>query len=112
MVFAVALHNVPEGLIVSLPLMAAGKSPKQAFLLSALSGLAEPLGALLGLVLLQHAQNEVWMAVLFCFCAGLMTYLSLFELFADALENASFAIPGFVSGMGTMAASLLLFTLF
>ncbi|HEF1601658.1 TPA: zinc transporter ZupT, partial [Campylobacter jejuni] len=45
---AVAIHNIPEGLAVSLPIYHATGDKKKAFIYSALSGLAEPLGAFVG----------------------------------------------------------------
>ena len=45
---AIAIHNIPEGLAVSAPILYATKSRKKAFTLSFLSGLAEPVGALIG----------------------------------------------------------------
>lgn len=110
MVFAIALHNVPEGMAVSLPLTEAGKSRKSAFFLSLFAGLAEPLGAAFGAFCLLPLMRGIWMGLLFAFSAGLMTYLSLFELFADSLllhrKNATF---GLLSGMAAMALSLVLF---
>ena len=51
---AVAIHNIPEGIAVSVPIYYATKSRKKAFWYSFLSGLAEPVGAIIGYFLLLH----------------------------------------------------------
>ncbi len=55
---AIAIHNIPEGLAVSAPIYYATKSRKKAFVLSFLSGLAEPIGALLGYFVLRPFFND------------------------------------------------------
>lgn len=45
---AIAIHNIPEGVAVSAPIYFATKSKRKAFWLSQLSGLSEPIGALIG----------------------------------------------------------------
>ena len=108
---AVALHNIPEGVAVALPVFHATGSRKQAFLYSALSGLAEPLGALAGFIVLRHFLHETLFGVLFAGVAGIMVYISLDELLPTAHEygEGHQVIWGVIGGMAVMAISLLLF---
>ena len=108
---AVAIHNIPEGIAVSVPVYYATGSKKKAFRLSFLSGLAEPVGALAGYLLLLPILSDTLMGVLFCFVAGIMVFISLDELLpaAEKYGEHHLAIYGVVSGMALMAVSLLLF---
>jgi len=108
---AVAIHNIPEGLAVSAPIFYATKSRKKAFVWSFLSGLAEPIGALIGYFVLRSIFNEATFGVIFASVAGIMVYISLDELLPTAEEYGEhhLAIGGLIVGMFIMAVSLLLF---
>ena len=108
---AIAIHNIPEGLAVSAPIFYATKSRKKAFVLSFLSGLAEPIGALIGYFVLRSIFNEATFGVIFASVAGIMVYISLDELLPTAEEYGEhhLAIGGLIAGMFVMAVSLLLF---
>lgn len=75
---AIAFHNIPEGVVVGIPLYAAGMRRKRVFAISLLSGLAEPLGALVGVSMLTLIPNLVPLAL--AFAGGVMTYLTVDEL--------------------------------
>ena len=108
---AIAIHNIPEGLAVSAPIFYATKSRKKAFVWSFLSGLAEPIGALIGYFVLRSIFNESTSGVIFASVAGIMVYISLDELLPTAEEYGEhhLAIGGLIAGMFIMAVSLLLF---
>ena len=108
---AIAIHNIPEGLAVSAPIFYATKSRKKAFVWSFLSGLAEPIGALIGYFVLRSIFNESTFGVIFASVAGIMVYISLDELLPTAEEYGEhhLAIGGLIVGMFIMAVSLLLF---
>ncbi len=108
---AIAIHNIPEGLAVSAPIFYATKSRKKAFVLSFLSGLAEPVGALIGYFVLRSIFNETTFGVIFAAVAGIMVYISLDELLPTAEEYGEhhISITGLILGMIVMAISLLLF---
>ncbi len=108
---AIAIHNIPEGLAVSAPIFFASKSRKKAFVLSFLSGLAEPVGALAGYFILRSLFNNTTFGIVFAAVAGIMVYISLDELLPTAEEYGEhhIAIGGVIGGMIVMAASLLLF---
>ena len=108
---AIAIHNIPEGLAVSAPIFYATKSRKKAFVLSFLSGLAEPIGALIGYFILRSIFNDAMFGMIFASVAGIMVYISLDELLPTAEEYGEhhLAIGGLIAGMAVMAVSLLLF---
>ncbi len=108
---AIAIHNIPEGIAVSIPIYHATGSRKKAFFLSFLSGLAEPLGAAIGYIVLQQFLDETVMGIIFASVAGIMVFISLDELLPTAKEygRPHSAIYGLIGGMAVMALSLLLF---
>jgi ZIP family zinc transporter len=108
---AIAIHNVPEGIAVSIPLYYATGSKRRAFLWSFLSGLSEPLGALVGYLLLSTFFNDVVFGLLFAAVGGIMVFISLDQLLptAEKYGEHHLAIYGLVAGMVVMALSLLLF---
>ena len=108
---AIAIHNIPEGIAVSVPIYYATKNRKKAFWLSFLSGLAEPVGAVIGYFILRNVFNDLTFGVTFAGVAGIMVYISLDELLPTAEEYGEhhIAIGGLVGGMAIMAISLLFF---
>lgn len=108
---AIALHNIPEGVAVSVPIYYATGSRKKAFVYSLLSGLAEPLGALIGYLLLMPFLSDTLFGIIFALVAGIMVFISIDELLPSAREYGEhhLSIYGLVGGMVLMAVSLLLF---
>jgi zinc transporter, ZIP family len=110
---AVAIHNIPEGIAVSVPVYYATGNRKKAFLLSFLSGLAEPIGALMAYLVLMPfltASNvDIVFGAVMAGVAGIMVFISLDELLPSAEEYGQhhLAIYGLTGGMGVMALSLL-----
>ena len=104
---AIAIHNIPEGIAVSVPVYYATGSRKKAFLYSFLSGLSEPIGALVGYLVLMPFINDP-MFVIIRSSSRYMVFISLDELFLQPgnMENTTFpSIP--CSWHMVMAASLL-----
>jgi ZIP family zinc transporter len=81
---AIAIHNIPEGIAVSVPIYFATGSKKKAFKLSFLSGLAEPVGALVAYLILMPFLNDVMFGIIFAAVAGIMVFISLDELLPAA----------------------------
>lgn len=108
---AIAIHNIPEGIAVSVPIFYATKSRKKAFWYSFTSGLAEPVGALAGYLLLMPFMSPLLFGALFASVAGIMVFISLDELLPTAKEFGEhhLSIYGLILGMIVMAISLLLF---
>ncbi|MFW6081355.1 MAG: zinc transporter ZupT [Desulfosalsimonas sp.] len=108
---AIAIHNIPEGIAVSVPIYYATGSKKKAFALSFLSGVSEPVGALVGYFILIRIFNDVVYGMLFASVAGIMVFISIDELLPSAEKYGEhhLCIYGLVAGMAVMAVSLLLF---
>lgn len=108
---AIAIHNIPEGIAVSVAIFYGSGDRRKAFLYSLFSGLAEPVGALVGWVVLRPFMSPIVFGVLFAAVGGIMVFISLDQLL-PAAEKYGFhhlAIYGLISGMALMAVSLLLF---
>lgn len=107
---AIAIHNIPEGIAVSVPIYYATGSKKKAFKYSFLSGLAEPLGGIVGFLLLRTVLNDAMFGLVFASVAGIMVYISLDELLptAEKYGEHHIAIYGLILGMIVMAVSLVL----
>ena len=108
---AVAVHNIPEGIAVALPVYHATGSKQKAFWYSTFSGLAEPVGAVLGFIIFRSILHEAAFGVMFAAVAGIMVYIALDELLPTAHEygHGHAVIGGVIGGMWVMAFSLLIF---
>ena len=108
---AIAIHNIPEGIAVSIPIYYATNSRKKAFWYSFASGLAEPLGGVIGYLILRNYLNDLTLGATFSVIAGIMVFISLDELLPTAKEYGKphAAIYGLIAGVAVMAVSLLLF---
>jgi ZIP family zinc transporter len=108
---AVAIHNIPEGIAVSIPIYYATGSRRKAFVYSFLSGVSEPIGALIGFFVLMRFMNGATFGIVFAAVAGIMVYISLDELLPSAQKYGQhhLSIYGLIAGMAIMAVSLLLF---
>jgi ZIP family zinc transporter len=107
---AIAIHNIPEGIAVAVPVFYATGSRMRAFSWSFLSGLSEPLGALVAWLLLSSFLGGALRGILFAAVAGVMVFISFDELLPTAREYGEhhIAVYGLISGMAVMAASLAL----
>lgn len=107
---AIAIHNIPEGIAVSVPVYYATGDRAKAFRLSLLSGVAEPVGALLAWLVLMPFMSPTLMGCILSGVAGIMVFISIDELLPAAREygEAHISIYGVVTGMAVMAVSLLM----
>ena len=108
---AIAIHNIPEGISVSVPIYYATGNRRKAFWYSFLSGLAEPIGAALGYLILFSFINDQIIGGLLGFIAGVMVYISLDEILPTAQrydKKGHLTIIGIIVGMVVMAVSLVL----
>jgi len=108
--FAIALHNIPEGISIASPIYAATKDKFKAIKYTILSALAEPLGALVGYVLLINAMPESMHGIIFAATAGMMTYISMSELLPSARFHSTRRRQPYLgtsAGAGVMAVSLI-----
>ena len=90
MALMICLHNIPEGIATVTPLVKAGVNKWRALGLSLLSGVVEPIGALLGLVIIQGfgAGPEI-VGYGLGFASGVMTYVTIDELIPVAHQYCS-----------------------
>lgn len=108
---AIAIHNIPEGIAIALPVYIATQNKLYAVAASFVSGLAEPIGALLGYIFLAPYLNDLVYGIVFGIIAGVMVYLALDELLPTAKKYAKGheTVYGLVIGMSTLAISLVVF---
>jgi ZIP family zinc transporter len=108
---AIAIHNIPEGIAVSVPIYYATGSKKKAFWYSFSSGLAEPVGASVGFLILMPFMGPLLFGMIFAGVAGIMVFISIDELLPAAQEFGKhhLSIYGLIAGMIVMALSLLMF---
>lgn len=109
--FAIALHNIPEGIAVAIPIYYATQKRYKAVLNATLSGLAEPVGGVVGYLLLSKLLSDSFMGLVLAGVAGIMVYISLDELLPTAENYGAhhIAIMGVIAGMAFMGFGLLLF---
>jgi zinc transporter, ZIP family len=108
---AIAVHNIPEGVSIAVPVYYATGSRRAALGSTFISGLAEPVGAIIGYVILAPFLSPLVYGVLFGVIAGAMVYLALDELLPTARRYAKGheTVYGIVAGMAVLAVSLVLF---
>ena len=108
---AIAVHNIPEGIAVAAPVYAATRSRKQAVWWATLSGLTEPLGAIVAALLIAWVLPPALFGVFFGFVAGMMVFIAVDELLPAAQRyqtDKHQSIYGLLAGMAMVAVSLLL----
>lgn len=108
---ALAIHNIPEGFAVSMPVYYATKNKRKAFLISLLSGLAEPVGAIIAALVLLPFLSAQLIGASLAFVAGVMVYICIDELLPTAYacaegrqHNMTFA---FLLGSAVMGLTLI-----
>ena len=108
-VFAIAIHNIPEGMAISIPVYQATHSKRKAFLYSFLSGMAEPIGGVIGFVAIKTFFPNLCIGLLFALVAGIMTYISLDTLLplSKDYDTGHYSISGIVIGLMIMGTALI-----
>ena len=81
---AIAIHNIPEGVSIAMPIYYSTHSKSKAFKYTFISGIAEPIGALLAFLFLKPFINEIILAIIFAIVAGIMLYIAFQELIPEA----------------------------
>lgn len=106
---AIAIHNVPEGIAVAAPVLAATGSRTKAFWWATASGVAEPVGALIGVLLVGVLVPETGLSILFALVGGMMLMLSLSGLLPAAareLRDTVSTVTAAAAGAAVMIVSL------
>ena len=99
-----AIQNIPEGAIISLPLRSAGNSRGRAFTYGALSGVVEPLAAIVTILFIEHLSGIF--PYMLAFAAGAMIYVVVEELIPESHNGRHSNIPtiAFAIGFALMMA--------
>lgn len=108
---AIALHNIPEGIAVAAPIYAATKDRKKALFWSTVSGLTEPLGALVMALLMTTFLPASLLGGIFGLVAGMMVAIALDELLPASWRyqtDKHQTIYGLLGGMLLVAVSVVL----
>lgn len=108
---AIALHNIPEGISIAVPIYYSTKSKGKALLYTFISAISEPLGAVLAHVFLKEFITPSFIGILYSIIAGIMLYISMFELLPESLsyKKKKKTILFFIIGILIMYLSLKLF---
>ena len=107
---AIALHNIPEGIAISVPVYYATNSRVRGALYALLSGLAEPAGALLAFFLLRSFISPLFLNGLIATIAGIMIYVSISELIPEGFSygRRGYTVGGLVAGILAMSVGIYL----
>lgn len=107
---AIAIHNIPEGIAVALPIYHATGKKRLAIWYTFLSGISEPIGAVLGLIAMHYFLPQAAIGILFASVAGIMVYISFDTILPLSREygDGHYSVLGIMSGIFFIWVSLLL----
>lgn len=103
---AIAMHNIPEGISISVPIYYSTGSKKKSFLYTFISALSEPFGALTAFLFLKDFITDSFMGMLFAFIAGIMTHISLYEMLPEAKSYNNNKLSGIFFIIGIVFMSI------
>ena len=107
---AIAFHNIPEGISISIPIYYSTNSKLKSFLYTFISGMSEPLGALISYLFLSRFVNDIILGIIYSIIAGMMINISINELYKEAsIYNKKNTIIYFIIGSFIMILNHLLF---
>lgn len=108
---AIMLHNIPEGISISVPIYYSTGSKGRGLLYSFLSGLAEPLGALLAFIILKRFISDVTISMVLILVAGIMITLAIEEMLPEAnkYQKHKQNMFGLILGLILVLINVLLF---
>lgn len=107
---AIALHNIPEGIAISIPIYYSTKNKFKAFLYTIISGLSEPLGALIAYFFLARVVDEFVLGIIYSIIAGMMINISINELYKESITyNKKNTIVYLIIGCFIMILNHILF---
>lgn len=108
---AIMLHNIPEGISIAVPIYYATSNKKIAFKKALISGMAEPIGAVLALIFLKNYISKMMISIVLVIVAGLMITLSTQEMLPESLKynENKYLYLGLISGLILVLLNILLF---
>ena len=108
---AIALHNIPEGISISIPIYYSTNSKLKAFIYTFISGMSEPLGAIISYLFLSRFINDTILGIIYSIIAGMMINISINELYKEASHyNRKNTIIYFIIGSFIIILNHLLFS--
>lgn len=96
----IMMHNIPEGISIAVPLYYSTGSKKRGVLYTFISGVAEPIGAILAFIFLKNFISDTLISIVLILVAGIMISLSINELLPEALKynKSKYIYYGLISG--------------
>jgi ZIP family zinc transporter len=85
--FTIAIHNILEGISISIPIFYSTKSYKKTFIYLLISALSEPLGGLISYFLFKDIISNFFIGLLLSIVSGIMIYISVFTLYSYINKN-------------------------
>lgn len=99
---AIMLHNIPEGISIAVPIYYATHNKKEAIKKAFLSGLAEPLGAILAFLIFKNFVTESFLSIILLLVAGIMITISIEEMYPEVIKYKEKKLFYFGIGLGTI----------
>jgi len=81
---AIALHNIPEGISISIPIYYSTNNRFKAFIYTFISGISEPIGAIISFVFLSKFINNTILGIIYSIIAGMMINIGINELYKES----------------------------
>ena len=103
----IGLHNIPEGMAVSVPLISGGMAKWKSVLITALSGVPTIIGALLGYLL--GDIGALGLAISLGFASGAMLYVVFGEILPQAILMYHSKLPAFSAIIGILVGLLIIY---
>lgn len=110
----IALHNIPEGICVAVPIYYATGSKRKAFFWTFISGVAEPIGGILGYMALKNVIGDMTYGIIFGIVTGMMIQIVVNEYLPTCHKlpiSKLLLVLCMISGMAVMWASILILNL-
>ena len=97
---AISLHNIPEGIAIAVPIYYSTKNILKALSYTIIAGFSELLGAILAYLFISKYVTTLSLAIILALTAGIMIYISIYELLPNSLEykNNKGTIVSFIIG--------------
>ena len=83
---AIALHNIPEGISISIPIYYSTNNKFKAFFYTFISGISEPIGALISYIFLAKYMNNTILGIIYSIIAGIMINIAINELYKESIS--------------------------
>ncbi len=108
---AIMLHNIPEGISISVPIYYSTGSKLKGVLYSLISGIAEPLGAIIAYLLLKNFINEIIVSLVLILVSGIMLTLAIDEMLEEvnSYKRKKLSIIGLLLGFIIVLINVIFF---